>query len=498
MAKYSNEKIIEQFREIHGDLYDYSLLEYQGDKSKVKIICRKHGVFTQWVSGHKKGSGCRQCALNSLKPKYTTEQIIEQFKKKHGDRFDYSLVDYKKSTEKIKIICKKHGVFEQLPGMHRKGQGCAQCMYDGKRLPYDKVIQEFQNTHGLLYDYALVEYENIDQKVKISCATHGVFEQSPWHHMRGDGCPKCVGKYSTSEEILKSFREVHGDRYDYSQVDFKYKLEKVKIICREHGIFEQKPQKHILGNGCAKCGGTELLSTEEIIDQFKLIHGELYDYSHVEYVNSKTKVKIKCSKHGLFEQTPGSHKAGAGCPICAGNNNLKTFEVIKQFKVIHGDRYDYSRVVYERAFGEVEIICKEHGAFFQIAKTHKKGSGCPQCAITIDHTKQSYINLCKAYANGTSYLYVIQCFDENEIFYKVGISYYGAKLRFNSKGKMPYKFKILKEIKGNVESIWDFEKKLHKLLSQFKFVPNKPFNGASECFSQITPEVERFLANFDC
>jgi len=425
--------------------------------------------------------------------KYTTLEIVNQFIKTHGNRYDYSLVVYLHSQQKVKIICRTHGVFEQLAGAHRRGQGCAQCMYDEKRLTVNQIFKKFKDIHRDRYDYSLVNYVNIDSKIKIICSTHGVFEQTPWHHLQGNGCPKCIGRHKTKEEIIKAFTGVHGDKYDYSLVEYKFMMSKVKIICRVHGVFEQTPQKHVKGNGCARCSGTYLLTTEEIIEQFKKIHGGRYDYSLVNYVSSDVKLKIICPEHGVFRQTAGSHKAGNGCPKCAGNCNLNTIEIIKQFKATHGERYDYSKVVYKGIFYKVEIICTEHGSFFQVAKTHRSGSGCPKCAITIDHTKESYINLCRTYANGESYLYVIKCFDENEEFYKIGISYYGAKLRFNSKGKMPYEFEILSEIKSEVGLIWDLEKKIHKILRQFRITPSKSFHGATECFYKISHDVEDLI-----
>ena len=148
--------------------------------------------------------------------KYTTQQLIQQFKKTHGDRYDYSLVEYVRSTEKVTIICRKHGAFEQLPNMHRKGQGCAACMYDGKRSTLSDILIKFKEAHGDRYDYSLVKYKNIDTKVNIICKEHGIFRQSPYHHQRGNGCPKCIGRNKTQEEVIELFREAHGAKYDYS------------------------------------------------------------------------------------------------------------------------------------------------------------------------------------------------------------------------------------------------------------------------------------------
>ena len=223
-----------------------------------------------------------------------------------------------------------------------------------------------------------------------------------------------------------------------------------------------------------------------------MVHGNLYDYSLVDYVNSKTKIKIICHLHGVFEQEVFSHKSGCGCPICAGNFSLDTQEVITQFAEIHGDRYDYSQVEYVQAFGLVEIICREHGVFTQTARTHKKGSGCPECAVTIGHTKDSYIEYCNLH-NGTTHLYLIKCSGDGEEFYKVGIARLGAKERFNTKLKLPYDFEVLEQINGDANYIWDLEKKIHGLLGKFKYKPKLGFHGKTECFSDVPKSVYKLL-----
>lgn len=108
--------------------------------------------------------------------KYTTQQIVAQFIKVHKDTYDYSQVNYIHSQTKVKIICKVHGIFEQLIGMHRQGQGCAKCIYDEKRSSLSDVIDKFKTEHGDKYDYSFVNYTNVDTKVKILCKVHGVFE----------------------------------------------------------------------------------------------------------------------------------------------------------------------------------------------------------------------------------------------------------------------------------------------------------------------------------
>lgn len=428
--------------------------------------------------------------------KYTTDQIILQFKKRHGDKFDYSRVEYTHAQIKVKIICRIHGEFEQLVGMHRRGQGCAKCMHDGKRHTKEQVVKKFIKIHGSRYDYSLMEYINTDTKINIICHDHGLFEQSPDKHIAGNGCPKCIGRHKTLEDVLLEFKNVHGEKYDYSQLNFIMITKKVKIICPEHGVFLQTPQNHISGKGCGKCAGTEKLTQLEVINSFKNTHGERYDYSLVEYKNSKSKIKIICTEHGIFEQDVFSHRKGADCPKCAGVSSYSQEEIIKLFKSVHGNKYDYSNVVYKGIFPKVNIICKKHGSFKQSAKKHKEGRGCPECAETIGYTKKSYVEYCEKF-EGKTHLYLVRCFEKNEEFFKIGISRKGALMRFDSKKKLPYNFEILEEIYGDANLIWDLEKSLHKLLTKHKYIPKLDFHGKTECFKDIPSHIFRMIKKFN-
>lgn len=429
-------------------------------------------------------------------PKYTTREIIEQFQEARGDTFDYSLVDYVHSQTKVKIICRTHGIFEQLVNMHRKGQGCAKCMYDDKRSNASDVITKFNAVHGDRYDYSLVNYKNTDIKVIIKCAEHGEFKQTPYHHASGSGCPKCIGRHKTLAELIALFRLVHGDRYNYSQLTLAGSSDKVNIICKEHGVFKQRIDSHLSGKGCIKCSGTYQYNTNEITEKFIAVHGKKYAYNLVDYKKIHEKIKIVCSEHGIFEQTSGSHLAGNGCPKCGGTYLYDTDFIIEQFKEVHGDTYDYSKVNYSGIFKHVDIICKTHGLFSQVSKVHRSGSGCPDCAVTIGHTKSSYLDYCNE-TDGNTHLYLIECKGDCEKFYKVGIAKKGAKNRFDSRRKLPYDFKVIKEVYGPAGLIWDLEKSIHGIMGEFKYEPNIGFSGKTECFSQVPKQVIRLLNDFN-
>ena len=185
-----------------------------------------------------------------------------------------------------------------------------------KKQTANDFINKSNIIHNNYFDYSLVDYVNNNTKVKIVCLEHGVFEQIPRSHLSGSGCKKCnFDSYKISQdEIIQQFKDIHGDKYDYSLTNYTGAHYKIKIICQEHGEFEQTPEKHKKGHGCRKCNIT--LTLREVIEQFKLIHGDKYDYSTCKYTGNHEKIDIFCPKHGIFKQTPHNHKKGKGCPIC--------------------------------------------------------------------------------------------------------------------------------------------------------------------------------------
>jgi hypothetical protein len=192
-----------------------------------------------------------------------------------------------------------------------------------KQKTTEKFIEDAKKIHGDKYDYSLVEYLNAFTKVKIICYEHGIFEQIPNSHISAKcGCMKCGGRYSNQNLFILKSREIHNNKYDYSLVEYKNAHEKIKIICPEHGLFEQLPMVHIMGCGCYTCGRTSIItkqtiSQENFIKKCKNVHNKKYDYSLVEYTNCKSKVKIICPEHGTFEQSPDHHSRGIGCPECS-------------------------------------------------------------------------------------------------------------------------------------------------------------------------------------
>lgn len=192
------------------------------------------------------------------------------------------------------------------------------------KLTTQDFIDRARAVHGDKYGYAFSVYQSTHEKVVIHCHEHGMFEQTPNSHLRGNGCPVCSGKKKhTNESFVEKAIEFHGGRYDYSKIEYVNAREKVTIICHDHGMFEQEAHSHLRGVGCPSCAyevraESKKLTPNDFIQKARDVHGEnKYDYSLVDYVDSRTKVIIQCREHRLFEQTPASHLSGQGCPGCA-------------------------------------------------------------------------------------------------------------------------------------------------------------------------------------
>lgn len=311
--------------------------------------------------------------------KTSHDEAIAIFQHVHGGRYDYSKTAYLGALQPIEVVCPKHGAFTIIANNHKLGFGCAQCRKE-ERLK--AIFDEFREQHNDFYDYSKSEYIADNKKIIIICPIHGEFTKLPLSHRKGSGCDACQNKIRSTEGMIKSFKEIHGEAYDYSKAVFVSSTQKVEIICPKHGSFMQSIYKHLDYQGCPSCAGTAKKTTEQAIEEFRQKYGDRFDYSLVEYNGNNKKVKIICRKHGDFRQTPKSHLRSVGCPVCKIQVKLVKGEV-ENFERVHGDKYDYSLSENQRYHSQhekISIKCPKHGVFKQSIASHKSGSGCPICA----------------------------------------------------------------------------------------------------------------------
>lgn len=184
--------------------------------------------------------------------KFTKDDFISKSIKIHGDKYDYSLVDYKKSSEKVIIICKEHGEFEQRASNHLNGRGCFLCK---KSKSYDnqKFIEMSNKIHNNKYYYEKTIYNGSHSKVIITCKEHGDFNQIPTNHLSGKGCGKCAIENSRVNNFFEIVNNIHDGKYKYHN-DYINLRSKILITCEEHDDFTQRAKNHLEGQGCPTCG----------------------------------------------------------------------------------------------------------------------------------------------------------------------------------------------------------------------------------------------------
>jgi len=395
--KKTTESFIKDALKVHGNIYTYLKVKYVNSKQKVIITCKKHGDFLKSPNHFLKGQGCRVC---SGKVKLTQESFLKRAKIKHGSLYDYSQINIKSKIAKVKIICKQHGEFFQLPSNHLKGQGCPLCgkisSSQNQRQSLTEFIKSVKKKHDNKYDYSKVNYKNSQTEVEILCPEHGQFFMKPNSHFNGQGCPVC-GRQRAKEKVVLPFktfleraRKLHGSKYEYIQEDYSNYTSKMEMVCKKHGSFFQTPHSHIsMVSGCPKCGyikagSSNSITWETVLDLFKTAHGNRYKYDGAAFKNVTSKINIHCKKHGIFKQNVNLHYNGSGCPKCGiedVHDRLKLdFNEFKARSIkIHGEKYDYSDSEYIDIHFPVKINCKKHGGFYQVPREHYRGSGCPLC-----------------------------------------------------------------------------------------------------------------------
>jgi len=222
----------------------------------------------------------------------THDEFLNKAKNKHGDIYTYENSIYVKSVEKIEITCSIHGNFWIMPPAFLMGQGCAKCAHEkradtnrknalSQRMSYATFHSRAIEIHGNFYDYSSVHFKGIKHHITIKCPIHGMFEQLAQAHIHNkQGCPQCF-----KDQRVVSSKNVGYVKLGYSRT--------------------------------ADSNKTRILSNEEYIDRAIKKHGNVYDYSDIDYTGTKNNIDIICKKHGTFNQSPSDHLQGNGCQKCS-------------------------------------------------------------------------------------------------------------------------------------------------------------------------------------
>lgn len=215
-------------------------------------------------------------------------------------------------------------------------------------------------------------------------------------------------KMVTTEEFIARATKKHNGRYEYDEKTvYTGCFGEVIIKCKIHGFYKQMACNHLAGHGCPYCSKNKAYEVPALIEKYKEIHGDKYDYSEVakmDKIRYNTKIRVYCKAHGWFEISAGHHVDGRGCWRCGGSAKKDTEQFITEAEAVHGEGvYDYSRTIYLGWDKEVEIICHEHGSFWQRADVHLRGGGCQICNQS--HMEKETERLLK----GLNVEYIPQC-----------------------------------------------------------------------------------------
>lgn len=379
--KLSLKEVIDRFIKIHGNKYDYSKFVYKNNNTLGIIICPEHGPFLQLPVAHWQGQGCAKCYHKSKRK--TTEQFIKDAKQIHGNYYDYSEVNYIHNYGEVTIICPKHGRFKQIPHSHLQGKGCKECAIFNSKLSQTEFIKRCKKIHNNYYTYNNLHYISLRDNVIITCPVHGDFKQLAGNHIRGYGCSKCNtrGSLLTLNDFIKKSKEKHGNFYDYSKSFYNDSEELIEIICPMHGSFWQLANNHMAGCGCPKCVGKNK-TTKEYIKEAQEIHGDKYIYTNVNYKTAKGLIEIICPKHGSFKQKACAHLWGQGCPECAKTISRSSGEIelcnyirsLYSGKILENDRTVIKPKELDIYLPELKLALEYNGEYWhQIAEQREPG-----------------------------------------------------------------------------------------------------------------------------
>lgn len=367
MPKRMNTELFrKKMKEIHGDKYDFSESEYDGAKNRVYFKCPVHGLIYGQPFNLLRGSGCRLCGIAETREKksLTRGDVEAKLKEIHGDDLYFeNIPERPKKKDRIDVYCKIHGKFPSRPDLWHllvKKTGCRSCKTSRglrKRNKRD-YVSDFIKIHGNKYDYSEFKFTDSQSKVVVICPEHGPFSVSISNHLKGRGCRDCgIQKQSEArtakpDAMIKKFNRVHDSKYTYEKMVWVNYHTEITITCPKHGDFTQDPRNHGGGKGCPSCKVEKLTeyhshTIESFISACREKHGDLYDYSEVDYKNSQIDVNIICKEHGSFIQRPAHHLAGAGCSKCYNKSEGRiakflhlNFITYRQFS-IKNRRFDF-------------------------------------------------------------------------------------------------------------------------------------------------------------
>lgn len=316
-----------------------------------------------------------------------------------------------------------------------------------------------------------------------------------------------------TNHFITQSQKRHGDRYDYSVSEYIGVKNQINIICKKHGMFSQQAGNHMRGSGCPECkkdvlrkGPRFQVAQQTFINDCKIKHNDFYDYSKVNYTAAHDYINVVCPKHGEFSLLAYAHKQGRGCRKCWSERNgkIRTKPIerfIAQSVKIHGEKYSYEYTSndYRGNKVKVQIICKEHGPFFQRPEQHIRGEGCPECGKISWWTEQGgyserYFDENPTEKTKMGIIYLVEFTNETERFFKIGITRQTLKERFHW-GYNDYEMDILSTKTTTIYEAWQKEQQILQTFKSCKYIPQIKIGGYTECLQKHVDvnEIKRLM-----
>lgn len=303
----------------------------------------------------------------------------------------------------------------------------------------------------------------------------------------------------TTNFIAKA-RVVHGERYSYENAHFVNHKTKIEVTCPKHGGFFVTPGNHTTNkSGCPKCKTLRIQTTVRekesamFIKACSEVHHHKYSYANTTYVNAHTPVTITCPLHGDFSMVAYTHRQGGNCPKCARaiitkHNTMSQEEFVRRASETHKKKYIYDYVNYHNAKTKVQIICPEHGPFFQRPGSHLRGDGCPECGKDSWFAEQGgysqrLFDTNPSQKTEPGILYCVRFTSPSEEFYKVGITKRSIRDRFHW-GYSEYDMEVIYEHHTTLYEAWTTEQRILNVLKSSRYCPSIKIGGFTECLSK--------------
>lgn len=225
----------------------------------------------------------------------------------------------------------------------------------------DFLNKKFHDRIKIITNSDIFKYRDY---IDVNCKSHGDYKIR-YDHLKDYGCPKCfklLNKEKNKNNFIKRSNIKHNNKYDYSKVEYKTNKDLVEIVCKEHGVFLQRPDNHLSGSGCIYCNYK--VSSNDFINRSKIIHKGNYNYDNSKFTGTNNMITINCKLHGDFTQRASSHLSGSGCPICResrGEKIIRNYLIDKKIEFVKEKKFlDFNKYIEFDFYIPIYNLCIEY------------------------------------------------------------------------------------------------------------------------------------------